>query len=276
MIVAQLTDTHIRPEGRLAYRKVDTAAYLREAVRHLCELPFRIDAAIFTGDLVDFGTEAEYERLLGLMAPLTVPLYPIPGNHDDRDAMRRAFPGVAALPGEGDLRYVADCGPLRLVMVDSTMAGCPHGEMTEDRLAWVDAALAAEPGRPALLALHHPPFVTGIRHMDEQNCRNSEGLEKVLLRHPQALSVVCGHIHRSIFTTFAGRAASIGPSPAHAVDLDFDPDAVPSFRLEPPALHLHWWRPTPEPLGAIVTHLSPIGAFEGPHPFFDADGALID
>lgn len=276
MLIAQLTDTHIRPEGRLAYRKVDTAAYLKRAVEHLGRLPLPLDAVILTGDLVDFGTDAEYDRLAALLAPIKLPIYPIPGNHDDRDAMRRAFAHVAELPTTGDLSYVADCGPLRLVMLDSTRPGHPHGETGPERLQWLDNVLAAGASRPTLLALHHPPFITGIRHMDVQNCFNSGGLEAVLMRHRQVLSVVCGHIHRTVFTTFAGRSASIAPSPAHAVDLDLDPLGPPAFRMEPPGVHLHWWRPEPEPLGSIVTHLSPIGEFAGPYPFFDATGALID
>ncbi|MGD9868449.1 MAG: phosphodiesterase [Hyphomicrobiales bacterium] len=276
MLIAQLTDTHIRPPGRLAYRKVDTAAYLERAVEHLGKLPLPVDAVIFTGDLVDFGTDAEYERLAALIAPIKLPVYPIPGNHDDRDAMRRAFAHVSELPKSGDLSYAVECGQLRLVMLDSTMAGKPHGDLDSARLRWLDETLCAAPGRPVLLALHHPPFLTGIRHMDVQNCFNSEGLEAVLTRHPQVLSVVCGHIHRTIFTSFAGRSASIAPSPAHAVDLDLDPLGAPAFRLEPPGLHLHWWQPEPGPFGRIVTHLAPIGDFEGPYPFFDANGALID
>lgn len=276
MLIAQLTDTHIRPEGRLAYRKVDTAAFLEMTVQHLCGLPLPLDAVIFTGDLVDFGTDEEYRRLLGLLEPISAPIYPIPGNHDDRDALRRAFASRIELPETGDISYVAECGSLRLVMVDSVIAGHPHGEMTHARLEWLNAALSAEPDRPALIALHHPPFITGIRHMDVQNCRNWEGLEQVLVDHPQALCVVCGHIHRTIFTTYAGRAGSIGPSPAHAVDLNLDPEGIPSFRMEPPGIHLHWWQPEPGPWGRIVTHLSPVGNFEGPYPFFDASGALID
>lgn len=276
MLIAQLTDTHIRPEGRLAYRMVDTAKHLQATVRHLCALPVPIDAVLLTGDLVDFGTVEEYERLLDLIGDIRLPIYPIPGNHDEAGALRRAFSSRIELPSNDDLSYVVELDPLRLIMVDSTIPGRPHGQMTPERLRWIDAALAAAPDRPALVALHHPPFITGIRHMDVQNCHNAAGLAEVLHRHPQVVAVVAGHVHRSVFTTLAGRAASIGPSPAHAVDLDLDPSVPPSFRMEPPAIHIHCWGPDVGPYGSIVTHLSPIGEFAGPYPFFTATGALID
>jgi len=62
--------------------------------------------------------------------------------------------------------------------------------------------------------------------------------------------------------------------PNHAVALDLDAHWPPSFKIEPPALHLHAWRPGGE-FGELVTHLVPIGDFDGPHPFFGSDGKLL-
>ena len=46
--------------------------------------------------------------------------------------------------------------------------------------------LAASPARPALLFLHHPPFVTGIAHMDVQNLRNAGEFAAILRQHQRA------------------------------------------------------------------------------------------
>jgi hypothetical protein len=35
VIIAQITHTHIKPEGRLAYRRVDTTEHLTRAVRQI-------------------------------------------------------------------------------------------------------------------------------------------------------------------------------------------------------------------------------------------------
>jgi hypothetical protein len=61
---------------------------------------------------------------------------------------------------------------------------------------------------------------------------------------------------------WAGTLASIGPSTAHAATLDLRPGVDFSFTLEPPAVALHHWQG-----GALVTHLSYVGDFDGPHPF---------
>lgn len=270
MLIAQLTDTHIRPSGTLAYGVVDTAALLERAVAHLQALTPRPEVVLVTGDLTDFDRPEEYARFRALTDALPMPLLPIPGNHDSTAGVAAAFPQIAARAQAGKLNYVEEDFPVRLVMLDSSVAGASHGELGAATLSWLDETLAAAADRPALIALHHPPFLTGIRHMDLQNLRDGDALEAVVARHSHVLAVVCGHVHRTIFTRFAGVPASIGPSPAHAVSLDLDPAAPPTFHLEPPALHLHRFAE-----GRLLTHVSFIGAYAGPHPFFGPDKTLL-
>jgi 3',5'-cyclic-AMP phosphodiesterase len=55
MLIAQITDTHIRLPGRLAYGQVDTAQMLVTCVNELMALDPQPDLIVHTGDLVDFG-----------------------------------------------------------------------------------------------------------------------------------------------------------------------------------------------------------------------------
>ncbi len=273
MLIAQLTDTHIRVPGSLAYGVVDTAAYLERAVAHLRALMPQPDVVIVTGDLTDFDQPEEYARFRALTAGLPMPVFAVPGNHDSSAGLRAAFPELAARAGGGagdKLNYVVEGHPVRVVMLDSSVPGKPHGELGPDGLAWLEAQLAAAPARPTLVALHHPPFLTGIVHMDVQNLRDAQALEAVLKRHRQVLALVCGHVHRSVITRFGGVPASIGPAPAHAVSLALQPGAAPSFHMEPPSLHLHLFNG-----GELVTHTSFIGPYDGPYPFFDRNNRLV-
>jgi hypothetical protein len=49
MIIAQITDMHIRQAGALAYRRVETAGYLARAVKHLLAMSPRPDVVLATG-----------------------------------------------------------------------------------------------------------------------------------------------------------------------------------------------------------------------------------
>lgn len=273
MLIAQITDTHIKAEGRLAYRKVDTACNLARCVEHLIALQPSPDVVLMTGDLTDFGRPEEYRRLRQLIAPLERPTYVIPGNHDNRENLRQAFVDHAYLPGDGEfLHYVVDDYPVRLIGLDTTIPGEPGGVMCDRRLAWLDETLRLEPRRPTVLFMHHPPFLAGIAHMDVQNCRGGDELGALVECHPQVMRILCGHVHRPIHLHWHGVTVSIAPSASHNVALDLTAQEPPSFRLEPPTCELHLWR---EGTG-LISHLSFIGEFEGPYPFFDAEGNLID
>jgi 3',5'-cyclic AMP phosphodiesterase CpdA len=143
-----------------------------------------------------------------------------------------------------------------------------------ESLAWLESVLAASSSRPALLFMHHPPFATGIGHMDVQNLRNAGDFAAILRQHSRVRLVAAGHVHRATLTSFAGAAATICPAPNHAVALDLDARLPPSFTIEPPAFHLHAWFPD-DAFGTVVTHWVPIGDFDGPHRFFDDGGELL-
>ncbi|WP_282610197.1 phosphodiesterase [Pelagibius sp. Alg239-R121] len=269
MIVAQITDTHIRPPGSLAYGRVDTGAFLAQAIAHINALDPAPDVVILTGDVADTGAVEEYDHVVKLLAPLKAPLLALPGNHDRRETFRAAFAGRMELPsGNAHLSYAVERYPLRLVMIDDTVPGKPHGEVTAGHVDWLENTLASEPEKPTLVAMHHPPFLTGIGHMDVQNCRGAEALAEVLSTHPQVLALACGHVHRNILTRFAGKPASICPSQAHAVSLALGPGAPSSFHMDPPSLHLHVWQDDGSRFGSLLIHQSFIGDIDGPHPFF--------
>jgi len=272
-LLAQVTDMHIKAGGKLSYKVVDTEASLARCVRQILELPQVPDAVLFTGDLTDFGRADEYANLARLIAPLTMPVYLMAGNHDDPQVMRATFPRHAYLRQRtAKLDYVIDDFPLRIVALDSTIPHKSPGFLAPEQLRWLDETLAAARQKPTLVALHHPPFWTGIGHMDKQPLTNPDALAAVIRKHPQVERVVAGHLHRPIVARFAGTVASTSPSPSHQVALDLADDAASRFVMEPPGFQLHLWR---EGAG-LVSHTVALGEFAGPYPFYDAAGQLID
>lgn len=273
--LVQLTDLHIREPGRLAYGRIDTAPYLQLAVQSILRLKQQPDAVVITGDLTDFGRAAEYAHLAQLLAPLPMPIFLMPGNHDDRDQLRRSFPGHGYLGDGGFIQYSARVGGLRLLTLDTVVPGQSHGTLCEERLAWLETQLELCRGEPVVVAMHHPPFQTLIGHMDDIGLlEGADALEALIARHRNVERVICGHLHRAIDVRFGGTIASTSPAPAHQVCLDLAPDAPSEWVLEPPGFRIHAWTGRGDQ-GRLVTHLAPSGSFEGPYPFHD-DGALID
>jgi Icc protein len=276
--IAQISDLHIKPRGQLAYGRVDTAKALENCVAVLNAFTPAPDFVVISGDLADTPVREEYDYLVELLAPLKLPFAGIPGNHDGRDVMRAAFPKAAYAFASGPLNQKIEVEELDLMLLDSSVPGKPHGELETPTLQWLDTMLGSSVDRPALLFLHHPPFIAGIWHMDRQNLGNAGELAAIIKRHPRVQLVATGHIHRAALTMFAGVPCTICPAPNHAVDLDLGHLREPSFKIEPPAFHLHTWFAGQGPdhgFGHVVTHQVPIGDFDGPHPFFGPDGKLL-
>lgn len=270
MLIAQISDLHLKTPGKLAYGKVDTAAFMEACIQSLLALKPAPDLVVVTGDLVDFGNPDEYAFLRSFLDRIPMPLYLVPGNHDGRDTMRAAFSDHAYLPAEGFLHWVVEDWPVRMIGLDTVVPKQSGGAMCAERLEWLDRTLS-ESDRPTLILMHHPPFETGIGHMDEIGLEGAAEVAAVLDRHPQAIRVLCGHLHRPITAVVGKAVVSICSSTAHQVQLDLRPDAESRFVMEPPGFDLHRWTGR-----TFVSHRAAIGEFDGPYPFFDPSGRLID
>jgi 3',5'-cyclic-AMP phosphodiesterase len=252
MIIAQITDLHIGTAGSLAYGRYDTALALSRCVEHLVRQRPAPDVVLASGDLVDSGSDEEYRRLQGLLAPLRMPLYLIPGNHDDRDALRRAFPDHAYLgPVGAPAHYCVEGYPVRLIALDTTVPGETGGALDGPQIEWLEEQLAGAPRQPTLIFMHHPPFKTGIARMDDigLEATSAAHLGAVVSGHPQIALLTCGHVHRAIQVRLHGTTVSVCPSAAFQYGLNLEGTGLQPSPDEPPAYQLHCWN------GAgLVTH----------------------
>jgi len=264
MLIAQLTDLHLRPPGLPANRVVETNAFAARAFAALAAMRPAPDVVVISGDLADRGEPAAYELLAQLITRyLTMPCYVIPGNHDDREAMRGPLGPYLAGSGEF-LHGVVETLPVRLILLDSLVPGQPHGLLCDARLAFLEAALSAAPGTPAAIILHHPPIDTGILHMDEMKLLDAGAFAGVLARHGQVQGIWCGHIHRNISGMLGAVPVHIAPSAAHSVAFDLG-GAPAALVMEPPAFLLHRWQGE----AGFATHNVFVEPYPGPYPFLD-------
>ena len=244
MRIVQLSDLHLS-ESPL-YGIVDTLGALDLAMQRLLASP-PPDLLLISGDLVSAGRRAEYrllgERLDGLPFPVAL----LPGNHDDRAALRSMFPGQAwEAPPLCCQRILLGRGCL--LLVDTVVPGEEWGDIGDVQIDWLDLACPRE--HPVLLVLHHPPFAVGIPGMDAIRCRGEARLARWLAHHDGVEALLCGHVHRFVCTTFARRPALTAPSPAHQMALQDGPLA---FTLEPGGYLVHDWSPGER----LLTHYVP-------------------
>ena len=105
---------------------------------------------IHTGDLVNQGTEAEWQAFLAPMAGFGLPFYPVPGNHD---GLSGKLDGYLQYSGAPDAHYSFDRDVVHFSLVDSH-----NGGVTASELAWLRDDLSATKQPVKMVFLHHPPF----------------------------------------------------------------------------------------------------------------------
>lgn len=272
-LIVQLSDLHIREPQRLAYRRVNTADYLIKNIDAILKLPQIPNAVVITGDLTDFARAEEYQHLASLLDRLPMPVYLLPGNHDDRTALRKAFPTHTYLGKSSFIQYAVDIQDLHFIALDSTTPKQPYGTLCKQRLHWLETALEESKHKPVVIGLHHPPFDSLIGHMDKQGLlEGRDEFESLVSLYPNVVRVIAGHVHRDIQTSFGGTIASTISSPAHSVYLDLNENAPSQWSLEPSTYQLLALTNSHRMIG----HIASGEPFDGAYPFYEPDGKLID
>jgi 3',5'-cyclic-AMP phosphodiesterase len=235
-LIAQITDPHVGagPGGTASAKALSAAV---EAIGALDPAPV---AVLLTGDIAADGRPEEYARVRELLAPLAMPVHPVMGNHDDREALRAAFsdhPGVAAT-GEF-VQYTARCGPVTLIVGDTHVPGSDGGRLGSQRLGWIAAELERAVGAPTVLALHHPPILTGIHDFDTEIPLSLEDREALAALTRQPDLIVSGHIHLPIRGTLGPTPVFVCPSVHLQAAFDVRRDAGIRLVEDPPGYGVH-------------------------------------
>lgn len=229
-VIAQLSDIHIGGPNE------GSGERFSEALDEINAMSRQPDLVLLTGDLTHNSTEGEWIELQERLAVLRAPWIAMTGNHDRT---------IAEIAGNRSVQ----AGPLRLVLLDTS-----HDVFTEEDEAWLAAELAAHPETPTVIAVHQPPFETGIWWMDCVGLKRREAMETVVRRHPQVIKVLSGHVHRLIQSNWGSCSLWVCPSTSVSVAGDLDPDHGPAETAEAPTFSLHAY--TGE---SIVSHLVPVG-----------------
>jgi 3',5'-cyclic AMP phosphodiesterase CpdA len=252
MLIAHITDFHVRGPGELMGDRIPTDARLRAVVHTLNQMDPQPDLVVGTGDLVNDGDRVggavdQYRNLAAILADLRAPALMIPGNHDDRQQMRVHLADYLPrdmtdpdLASDRPLTFEVTVSSLRILALDTVVPGEHHGLIGTDQLNWLADRLRAEPDQPTLIIQHHPPFDSGITYMDEMGLRDAAQLEQTLRGHPQVVGVLCGHLHRSITSRFADTMAITAPSTGAQLALRLNGERF-RYSSEAPAFAVHLW-----------------------------------
>lgn len=264
MLIAQISDTHIPKRGEKTCDVAPMAENLARCIDHINRCDPKPDVVLVTGDITSTGDIAEAEHAADLLARLDCPFYIIPGNHDDPRILRAAFDERDYPAGyQGFSNYVIEDFDIRMIAMDSTVPGCPGGEVCGARAAWLDARLSEAMGQPTLIFMHHPPVKCGVLETDIDGFAGVDLLADIVKKYNNIERIACGHIHLPIHVRWHGTIVSTAPSMGMQLGLDLTLQRPSEFILEAPAYQLHYWTPQKD----LVTHTVYVREVDGPYSF---------
>lgn len=238
-LLIQISDTHILPPGKMLYGSIDSALHLQETVQKINRMRPLPDAVLFTGDLVEYGDNTSYEHFIELIEPLKMPAWVIPGNHDEPQMMSEIFAGTGYFPASGPtFQYAIEDFPFRILALNSHVDGTELPDFDDQKLAWLKAQLSASE-RLVLIAIHHPPMLTGIELIDMGGSGWYQGIKSVLAEHSQVKLVICGHCHVDLCGRIGQVPVYMAPANSHQLIASRGLDIAPATvnRAGSPTLH---------------------------------------
>ena len=240
----QITDTHLHAEAGTRLRGVDTLSTLDAVLEHAREdRRWPPDAILATGDIVQDGSRAGYERFRSMLASCGLPVLCVPGNHDDPGLMAEVLAEAPFTVG-GTVRL----DDWSLLLLDSTLSGEEGGGFGEPRLAALESALRDEAGRRVMICMHHQPVPIGSAWLDGGSVRDGDRLFEILDAHANVRCVIWGHVHQACDYR-RGRMRLLGtPSTC----MQFRPNST-VFAVDDRPPGMRWFRLDPD--GSVETEV---------------------
>jgi Icc protein len=194
--VIQITDTHLYADSRGCLLGLNTEQSLISVIASVHARNLRPDLILATGDLVHDGTPAAYRKIFTHLAGFDVPVYCLPGNHDEAKALRNTMEN-------GLLHYVEHAcqGNWHFIFLDSTIAGKEGGHLSPETLQSLETHLRSMPATHTLVCLHHQPVMMGSRWLDSMAVDNADEFFAIIDRHSQVRGILWGHVHQQLDRT---------------------------------------------------------------------------
>ncbi len=190
--ILQLTDLHLISDRKKELWGVNTYQNFLAVLAYGIDLYADADLVLLTGDLVHEPEFVSYRLLYETLSRLELPVYRLPGNHDDMSMMNECLSGGNIRP-ENTVRVRG----WQIVLLDSNAPADSGGRLHESELQRLEEVLSAYPDRHALICLHHHPVPIQSPWMDAMALTNPRQLFSILDAHSQVRGVIWGHIHQA-------------------------------------------------------------------------------
>jgi len=190
-----MSDLHFVAKGRI--QDHDPCARLQAAIDHVNDHHQDAEFCIISGDMVDRGGAEEYAAVNQMLARLSIPFYPMVGNHDNRALFREHLPVPRDSCSEF-IQYAVETEDAVLLCLDTLTPGSDAGTFCSARRDWLVEKLDQYSDQRVILFMHHPPAPLGLPMQDQDRLRDGPAFLSLISERPNIQHMCIGHVHRPI------------------------------------------------------------------------------
>ncbi len=191
--VIWISDLHFVAKGRV--QNHDPRVRLQAAINHINEHHKDATCCVISGDMVDRGTAEDYAALAKMLKTLTIPVYPMVGNHDNRALFKEHLP-LPDMGGSDFIQYAIETKDAVLLCLDSLKPGSDAGAYCSNRQTWLSEKLDHYADQPVILFIHHHPMPLGLPMQDQDRLLDGQDFLSLMAGRSNIRHLCIGHIHR--------------------------------------------------------------------------------
>lgn len=194
MKIIHLSDTHIIQKSRKNLYGIDPSLRLAKALQSIQRNHGDADMIVISGDLVDTPSHEAYKTFFDIIKECQIPIYPIIGNHDDRELFFKFFPD---LQNDGFAQYAIEDDDFAFLFLDTNAKDKPFGTFCSKRLEWLQENLQSVADKNIYIFMHHHPLPSGLYEMDTvANLKDKEKFWNIVEKYNNVKHIAFGHLHR--------------------------------------------------------------------------------
>lgn len=189
--VVQISDIHLyanKERTLLGVNTHDSFSAVLGLLKSATTLP---DLVLLTGDLAQDHSEMAYQHVVEAFKTLSIPVYYVPGNHDDVNLMARILPSTTI----SNLKHIV-LDPWQFILLDSQKPNAVEGHLNRTQLDFLEDCLQMYPTQRAVIVLHHQPVSVGATWLDKLGLTNAAELWAILACYSQVHTILFGHVHQ--------------------------------------------------------------------------------
>lgn len=190
MKIIQISDTHLFARDESEMYGVRSNLKFKEVVLKIQEDEIATtDCIIMTGDLSQDETEQSYQHIVTALDNNAVPIYWIPGNHDNFLTMETVFKETK------NFKYIRELNfhDWNFIFINTKLDNRNEGYLTDTELNLLKNKIMSLPNKKIAIIMHHHPIEVSTPLIDNYILKNKIEFWNVI--GSNIALIICGHVH---------------------------------------------------------------------------------